>query len=119
MTSGFSAIQRFTARWKARYRLLKPQKLKLIMQIALVVGHTHATVKHPTLNGNKLLLTQPLLADGAAADGPPLLAVDRTGAGAGDRVILTSDGAAIREIFGVQNSPIRWAVLGIVDARDS
>jgi microcompartment protein CcmK/EutM len=29
--------------------------------------------------------------------------------------MLTSDGAAIREIFGVQNSPIRWAVLGILD----
>jgi len=30
-------------------------------------------------------------------------------------VILTSDGAAIRDMFGVENSPIRWAVLGIVD----
>lgn len=89
------------------------------MQIALVVGHTHATVKHPTLAANKLLLTQPLAADEVSADGPPLLAVDRCGAGPGDRVILTSDGAAIREIFGVQNSPIRWAVLGIVDQKIS
>lgn len=85
------------------------------MQVALVVGHAHATVKHPTLKSHKLLVTQPLLADGVSADGPPMLAVDRYGAGAGDRVMLTSDGAAIREIFGVQNSPIRWAVLGIVD----
>ncbi len=89
------------------------------MQIALVVGHAHATIKHPTLSSNKLLLTQPLLADGVSADGPPLLAVDRTGAGPGERVMLTSDGAAIREIFGVQNSPIRWAVLGIVDEKVS
>lgn len=85
------------------------------MQVALVVGHAHATVKHPTLNGHKLLLTQPLLADSVRADGPPVLAVDRLGAGAGDRVMLTSDGAAIRELFGVENSPIRWVVLGIVD----
>jgi ethanolamine utilization protein EutN len=85
------------------------------MQIALVVGHAHATVKHPSMNSHKLLVTQPLAADGLSPDGPPLLAVDRRGAGPGDRVMLTSDGAAIREIFGVQNSPIRWAVLGIVD----
>ncbi len=85
------------------------------MQVALIVGHAHATVKHPTLSANKLLVAQPLAADDESADGAPVLAVDRCGAGAGDRVILTSDGAAIREIFGVQNSPIRWAVLGIVD----
>ena len=49
------------------------------------------------------------------ADGPPLLAVDNLGAGVGQTVILTSDGRAVREIFGVENSPIRWAVLGIAD----
>jgi ethanolamine utilization protein EutN len=85
------------------------------MQVALVVGHTHSTVKHPTLNGLKLLVTQPLKADGVSPDGPPLLAVDRLGAGACQRVMLTSDGGAIRELFDVQNSPIRWAVIGIVD----
>ena len=87
------------------------------MQVALVVGHTHASVKHETLASLKLLVTQPLMADGKSADGPPTLAVDRMGAGPGDRVILTSDGAAIRDMFGVQNSPIRWAVLGIVDPK--
>ena len=87
------------------------------MQVALIVGHAHATVKHPTLNANKLLVAQPLAADGVSADGAPLLAVDRCGAGAGDRVILTSDGAAIREIYGVQNSPIRWALLCLVDQK--
>lgn len=85
------------------------------MQVALVVGHTHSTIKHKTLQSHKLLVTQPLMADGKSPDGDPTLAVDRLGAGAGDRVMLTSDGAAIREMFGVQDSPIRWAVLGIVD----
>lgn len=85
------------------------------MQVALVVGHTHSTVKHKTLTSHKLLVTQPVLADGCTPDGPPTLAVDRMGAGPGDRVILTSDGAAIRDMFGVEHSPIRWAVLGIVD----
>lgn len=87
------------------------------MQVALVVGHTHSTVKHKTLTSHKLLVTQPLLADGRSADGPPILAIDRMGAGPGDRVIVTSDGASIREMLGVDNSPIRWAVLGIVDEK--
>ena len=85
------------------------------MQVALVVGNVNSTVKHPTLEKHKLLVTQPLMANGSSPDGPPLLAVDRLGAGAGERVILTSDGKAIREMFGVENSPIRWAVMGIVD----
>jgi ethanolamine utilization protein EutN len=87
------------------------------MQEALVIGHAHSTVKHKTLQSLKLLVTQPLQSDGVSADGAPTLAVDVLGAGAGDRVILTSDGAAIREVFGVQNSPIRWAVMGIVDEK--
>ena len=85
------------------------------MQVALVVGHSSSTVKHATLEGQKLLVTQPLMADGKSPDGAPLLVVDRMGAGPGEKIIITSDGKAIREMFGVENSPIRWAVLGIVD----
>ena len=88
------------------------------MQVALVVGHCSSTVKHDTLETQKLLVTQPLMADDQSPDGAPLLAVDRMGAGVGARVILTSDGRAIRELFHVENSPIRWAVMGIVDDGD-
>jgi ethanolamine utilization protein EutN len=87
------------------------------MQLALVVGNANSTIKHKSLESHKLLVTQPLMADGESPDGPPLLAVDRIGAGNGERVLLTSDGKAIREMFGAENSPIRWAVLGIVDDR--
>ncbi|MBX3421477.1 MAG: EutN/CcmL family microcompartment protein [Pirellulaceae bacterium] len=87
------------------------------MQVALVVGHAHATIKHSTLRSLKLLLTQPLQSDGVTADAAPVLSVDNMGAGPGDRVMLTTDGAAIRDLFGIQNSPIRWAVLGIVDGQ--
>ena len=85
------------------------------MQIGKVVGHTTATVKHATLKGWKLLLVQLLLADGGT-DGEPLLAIDHLGAGLGSRVILTNDGAAVRELVGARNSPIRWMVLGLCDA---
>ena len=87
----------------------------LAMQVAMIVGQTHATVRHATLEAKKMLVAQPLMADGKSPDGPPLIAVDKTGAGVGDKVILTSDGAAIRSLFNVEDSPIRWAILGIVD----
>ena len=86
------------------------------MQAALVVGHGTSTVKHPTLDNLKLLIVQPLMADGVRPDGPPLVAVDRLGAGIGESVMLTSDGSAIQDMFRVENSPIRWAVLGVIDS---
>ena len=84
------------------------------MQIGQVVGHAVSTVKHPSLAGWRLLLVQPLGIDGAP-DGEPLLAIDRLGATASSRVVLTSDGAGVRELIGVKNSPVRWMVLGMCD----
>ncbi|XZE34124.1 EutN/CcmL family microcompartment protein [Pirellulaceae bacterium SH501] len=85
------------------------------MQAARVLGNATSTVKHRTLENLKLLICQPLAADGKSPDGAPLVAVDRFGAGAGELVMLTSDGSAVKEMFSVENSPIRWAVLGILD----
>jgi ethanolamine utilization protein EutN len=84
------------------------------MQIGRVVGHATATVKHATLKGWRLLLVQMLLADGKE-DGEPLLAIDHLGAGVGSLVIATNDGAAVRDLVGAKNSPIRWLVMGLQD----
>jgi ethanolamine utilization protein EutN len=84
------------------------------MQLGRVVGQAVATVKHPSLQGWRLLLVQPLTADGQN-DGEPLLAIDNLGAGKTDQVILSNDGAGARELVGVRNSPVRWMVLGICD----
>jgi ethanolamine utilization protein EutN len=84
------------------------------MQLARVVGYGVSTVKHASLQGWKLLLVQPLAADGDA-DGEPLLAIDNLGAGAGHRVIISNDGAGAREMVGIKNSPVRWMVLGVCD----
>ena len=84
------------------------------MQIARVVGQAVSTVKHPSLLGWRLLLVQPLAPDGRA-DGEPLLAIDKLGAGTADRVVLSNDGAGAREMVGSKNSPARWMVLGICD----
>ncbi len=84
------------------------------MQIARVVGRATSTVKHPTLAGRKLLLVQPLDAAGAD-DGEPQLAIDELGASRRDRVMLTTDGAEVRKMLGAEDSPVRWAVIGVID----
>jgi ethanolamine utilization protein EutN len=72
-----------------------------------VIGTASATVKHPTLEGWKLLLVR--------TDTEPFLAVDYLGAGMGDDVIITSDGKFTSELIGTKASPVRWAVIGIAD----
>jgi len=84
------------------------------MQLARVVGHGISTVKHPSLQGWRLLLVQPLSPDDQE-DGEPLLAIDKLGAGAAQRVIISNDGAGARELMGIKNSPVRWMVLGVCD----
>jgi microcompartment protein CcmK/EutM len=85
------------------------------MQVGTVVGTATSTVKHASMEGWKLLIVQPMRADGTTADGDPVLAIDQMGAGAGQEVILTSDGQTTREMLGVDATPVRWSVMGIKD----
>jgi ethanolamine utilization protein EutN len=85
------------------------------MQLGLVVGTATATVKHSSLQGWELLIVQPLMADGKQTDGDPQLTIDALGAGVGERVILNSEGRAVREMMKTENAPVRWSVMGIVD----
>ncbi len=80
-----------------------------------VIGTTTSTVKHPSMEGWKLLIVQPLRPDGVTADGDPQIAVEALGAGIGDKVIISSDGKGTRALLNSINSPVRWMVLGIVD----
>lgn len=80
-----------------------------------VIGTATSTVKHPTLQGWKLLLVQPLSADGRSPDGDPVLAVDALGAGTEETVIISSDGRSTRQLIGSDNTPVRWSVIGIRD----
>ena len=84
------------------------------MQLARVVGHGVSTIKHPSMQGWKLLLVQPLTPDGKE-DGEPLLAIDSVGAGSRDQVIISNDGAGARQLMDRKDSPVRWFVMGIQD----
>ncbi len=84
------------------------------MQTARILGSTHATVKHESFEGQRLVVLQPLTVD-ESPDGPPLLAVDALGCRCGDRVMVTSDGTYARDVTGSANTPARWSVVGILD----
>ena len=85
------------------------------MQLGLVVGTATATTKHASMRGWKLLIVQPQLTDGRTPDGDPQLAIDNLGAGIGQQVMISSDGAGTRALIGAEATPVRWSVIGIPD----
>ena len=88
------------------------------MNVAKVVGHATASVKHQSMQGWRLLVVQPLgMHD--SIDGYPFLAIDRLGSAIGDQVLITSDGKEVRMMMGSDQTPVRWAVIGIVDPTHS
>jgi ethanolamine utilization protein EutN len=87
------------------------------VQIARVVGTVVATQKHATFEGAKLLLVEPIGAEGTPR-GPVLLAVDGVGAGVRERVLIVLEGRAAGEAVGRRGAPVDAAVVGIVDTVD-
>ena len=87
------------------------------MLIGRVVGNIAATRKNLKLDGEKLLLVQPLDLSGASK-GTPIIAIDRVNAGPKDRVLFTQDGRAAQQILGRGTSGVDAAILGIVDDID-
>ncbi|MEZ4368370.1 MAG: EutN/CcmL family microcompartment protein, partial [Kofleriaceae bacterium] len=65
------------------------------MRLCRVVGPVWASVKHPAFAGHTLLVVQPV--DAAGADvGASFVAIDRAQAGAGDRVLVLTEGTGVR-----------------------
>jgi len=65
------------------------------MFLARVEGNVVATRKHPSFEGWRLVICQPIDRAGAA-EGVPQVAIDPHGAGMHQRVIISSDGLAAR-----------------------
>ncbi|MBI5723584.1 MAG: EutN/CcmL family microcompartment protein [Planctomycetes bacterium] len=84
------------------------------MLLGVVEGNVVTTIRHRSLKGWRLLIVQPLGANGKA-DGDPVLAIDSLGAGIGSRVLISNDGKGTREMVGDNNSPLRWSIVGIDD----
>jgi ethanolamine utilization protein EutN len=86
------------------------------MYLARVEGNLTATRKHPSLEGWRLLICQPINNAGDP-EGVPQVALDAHGAALHQRVIISSDGAAARKAVGDERSPARWTVVAIVDEK--
>ena len=87
------------------------------MLIARVIGEVVATEKHTSHRGRKALLVQPLNLDGTDR-GDAVVALDSVDAGAGDRVLLITEGYSAMTAVGRPNSPIDMAVIGVIDSID-
>jgi microcompartment protein CcmK/EutM len=87
------------------------------MLLARVEGNLVATRKHPSLEGWRLVICQPIGTTGAV-EGAPVVAIDSHGAGMHQQVVISSDGSAARKAVGVEKSPVRWLVIGIVDEHE-
>jgi ethanolamine utilization protein EutN len=87
------------------------------MLLARVEGNIVATRKHPSLEGWRLVICQPISTDGEN-EGVPQIAIDAHGAGMHQQVVISSDGAAARKAVGDEKSPVRWLVVGVVDENE-
>lgn len=84
------------------------------MRIARVVGSAVSTIKCPSLHGRKLLVVR----SASAADellGEPFVAVDATGAGEGE-LVLISNGSAGRYTEITGDAPVDAVIVAILDS---
>lgn len=87
------------------------------MQLARVLGEVVSTVKDANLTGLKLLVVQPLAANGDPS-GKSLVAVDSVGAGVGEHVFFVRGREAAFPFYPVE-PPTDATVIGIVDHWDA
>ena len=87
------------------------------MFLARVEGNVVATRKHPSFDGWRLVICQPIDQAGAP-EGAPQVAIDPQGAGMHQKVVISSDGMAARKTVHDEKSPARWMIVGIVDEHE-
>jgi len=87
------------------------------MFLARVTGEVVATIKHPHLAADKLLLVTPEPTPGRPAPAP-LIAVDTVDAGVGDRVLVADEGNTAAQVLARPRGPVRTVIVGVVDEVD-
>lgn len=88
------------------------------MFLGRVIGEVVATVKHPSLEGFKILVIDMLATDRTSL-GESVLAVDAVDAGVGDFVLVVDEGSSAALVTGLPDPPIRTVVVGVVDEVDA
>ncbi|NNF59231.1 MAG: EutN/CcmL family microcompartment protein [Rhodothermaceae bacterium] len=88
------------------------------MNLGHVIGSIWATRKDPSIEGKRMLLVQPLFADGSPK-GRPLAALDTADAGPGDRVLYVTSAEAALPFRPPQDLTASDAtIVGVVDRVD-
>ncbi|MFA5263109.1 MAG: EutN/CcmL family microcompartment protein [Opitutaceae bacterium] len=85
------------------------------MILARIDGTIVASACHPSMEGWRTVICQPI-DDQGVDSGTPVLAIDPFGAGLHQRVILSTDGSETRKLVGDPKSPLRNFILCIADA---
>ena len=83
------------------------------MFLGKVIGSVVCTIKHPALDGKKILLVQPLGRD-QKPSGNPIVCLDSVGAGAGE-TIYWARGKEASLAFPHEEVPTEATIVGIVD----
>lgn len=83
------------------------------MQFARVIGNVVCTRKDDKLVGTKLLMVQPVSAEGEPK-GSPLVAIDAVGSGEGELVLVVS-GSSARQTKRTEGNPVDATIMAIVD----
>lgn len=84
------------------------------MMLARAEGSVISTRKHPSFEGWRLTICQPIGAAGQP-EGTPVVALDPLGAGLHQRVVVSTDGLAARHAVKDPRSPARMMIIAIVD----
>jgi microcompartment protein CcmK/EutM len=82
--------------------------------LAEVLGTVVSPVQHPVLAGERLLLLRVLKPDGSPA-GKTRIALDRAGAGVGERVLVVDEGNSGRQLVARKDAPVKTVIVGVVD----
>jgi microcompartment protein CcmK/EutM len=84
------------------------------VKIGRVAATVVSTIKHPALDGRRLLVVDLIDLEGQAT-GKDLIAVDSVGAGAGEKVLVLDEGNGARQVLEAPQAPIRAVIVGIID----
>jgi microcompartment protein CcmK/EutM len=84
------------------------------VKLGRVVGNVVATVKHPALFAQRLLLVD-FEGPGGKLAGRPQLALDVVDAGEGDRVLVLDEGNGAAQVLKRGRGPVRTVIVGVVD----
>ena len=84
-----------------------------MMELGRVLGPAPSNVKHPALEGLKLVLVR------AERPGAPVaVAWDRVDAGRGDIVLVMTEGGSATRLLGRGPAPVRTVLVGHVEQVD-